>query len=63
MNDYIKIIKDHYSEKQITSGDELKEYKGIGDKIAKKVDEIIETDGLNAQQVLEKTKSIVRKLL
>ena len=26
-------------------------------------DEIIETDGLNAQQVLEKTKSIVRKLL
>lgn len=46
----IKIIKDHYSEKQITCGDELKEYKGIGDKIAKKVNEIIETGVLKAAE-------------
>ena len=46
----IKIIKDNFSETPITSGSQLKEYKGIGDKIAKKVDEIIEKGFLQSAQ-------------
>ena len=38
----LKIIKDNFKDNPISNGSQLQEYKGIGPKIAKKVDEIIE---------------------
>lgn len=49
-NKAIKIIKDHFGNTPITSGKQLKEYKGIGDKIANKVDEIIKNGVLESAE-------------
>ncbi len=46
----IKVIKDNFGDTPITSGEQLKQYKGIGDKIAKKVDEIIKNGVLESSQ-------------
>lgn len=46
----IKVIKDNFSTIPIKDGKQLKEFKGIGDKIAKKVDEIIENGVLKSAE-------------
>jgi DNA polymerase/3'-5' exonuclease PolX len=53
-NKAIKVIKDYFSNTAIQNGNQLKEYKGIGDKIAKKVDEIIEKGVLESAEEARK---------
>lgn len=49
-NTAIKIIKEDFKNKPITSGEQLRGYKGVGNKIIEKIDEILKTGKLSAAE-------------
>ena len=57
-NTAIKVIKDDFKDKPITSGEVLKDYKGIGKKIIDKVDEIVSEGHLKAADRVRDDKDI-----
>ena len=57
-NTAIKTIKDDFNNRPITSGKELEKYKGIGNKIMNKVDEIIREGHLKSADKVREDKDI-----